>query len=133
LNRAFLDQQPTPITAMMLAGTTMLAVLVCAWSSYFLYMRDPAWSSASAASASPLSPSRFIDYYMWLTLDFVPGVKVWETFHVAEPITYSRMAAGLPVFAFRIIIAWRVLVAFNRWLSPETDAATRHSGAEASV
>jgi hypothetical protein len=56
-----------------------------------------------------------------------------ETFHVAAPITYSRMAAGLPAFAFRIIIAWRVLTALNRWLSPGTDVAARHSGAPASV
>jgi len=89
----------------------VVACVVCAWVSYTIYQRSD-WRYHVPAETSL---GTFVDFYVWLFIDLIPGFDVWKTLDVQPKIASVGIVAGIPVLAFRVFIILCVLASLNRW------------------
>jgi hypothetical protein len=78
----------------------LLAVALCAWVSYVLYLARP----ESYAIPGTSSIATFADFYGWVFLDMLPLLQVSETLRLSPPLEPLTLAARLPVLGFRVLV-----------------------------
>lgn len=88
----------------------LLAAAVCAWISFLLY----SWQIADHQPPAD-SQGDFVNYYIWLFIDMIPGLDAWKTLHILVPIEPKNTVAGLPVVAFRLFVLLAIIRAFKQW------------------
>jgi len=88
------------------------------------------WAAVAPAeysSTRPLSIGVFVDFYTWLLIDALPGIKMWTTFGVEPPVTYTHAFPGFLVLGFRLLITIYLLKSFLEWIK----APSRHVAPDA--
>ncbi|HXG45664.1 MAG TPA: hypothetical protein VNJ71_13010 [Gemmatimonadales bacterium] len=80
--------------------TVLLAVALCAWVSYALYLARP----ESYGIPGSTSIATFADFYGWVFLDMLPLLRVSETLRLTVPLEPLTLAARLPVLGFRVLV-----------------------------
>jgi len=112
LRDAFFTREGTPIVLSMFATLVLLGTAVCSFASYTLWAHGLA---SYASDKSPLNMGVFGDYYLYYFVSMIPGLNVWETLNVASPMRPQGHLAGLPLLAFRLMVALPILQLFNDW------------------
>jgi len=100
----------------LLLSTVLMAIAVFAAVSMLIYQFRP----YSYTGASDISMTSFTDYYGWLTLDAIPGIRFSDTFHVSRPLEHHGLTPAICLLAFRLLVLNTLLSALKEWLrSPE--------------
>lgn len=60
-----------------------------------------------------LSVNKFLDFFMWHFFDAIPLLKINETLHLKEQLTYESPSVGLIVLLFKIGVIIPVIGAFG--------------------
>lgn len=95
----------------------LMGAAVCACVSVLLHSKH--WAIYNATK--DLGIGRFVDYYMWVFIDMIPGIEFWKTLNVHPPIESSNFVAALPVLAFRAFVVYGVLTCFEKWYKSRTE------------
>ena len=96
----------------LLLSTVLLAIAVFAALSILIHHFLP--QSYTGAS---ISMGKLTDYYLWLTLDALPGIRFSDTFHIARPLEHHGWASVACLLAFRLFVLGTLLKALKEWLS----------------
>lgn len=115
------ENLPVSVVIGMFVTTTLIAVAVFSAFSAGIYYWDP----TSYRGATAVTIGMFADFYLWVLLDTLPGVKLWETFQVAPPLEYRGFWPACSLLVFRTIIVLQLFAAFGQWL--RTFGPTRQS------
>lgn len=103
----------------LLLSTVLLAIVVFAAFSTLIYQFSP----QSYSGRSVISMGTLTDYYGWVTLDAIPGIRFSDTFHVARPLEHHGLVAASCLLIFRLLVLGTLLKALKEWLTPAATAA----------
>ena len=109
------------VAGILALGLLTLAV-VGAWISYMLHVKGLAVYTVPA----DYSVGTFVDQYLYVFLDLLPGIEVWKTLSVKPRIEPKDAAAGLPILGFKIFVVWLFLDAFRSWRKASVASSARH-------
>jgi hypothetical protein len=105
------SEHPARIMLSMFLAIVLVGAAVCAQTSYLFHSKQ--WATYTAVK--DLQLGRFVDYYMWVFIDMIPGIDAWKTLHIHPPLEPVDFVAGLPVLLFRIFVVYGVLICFDKW------------------
>ena len=112
--------------AALLLSTVLLAIAVFSAISMLIYQfRPDAYTGASA-----ISMGTFTDYYAWLTLDALPGIRFSDTFHVLRPLEHHGVGPAVCLLAFQLLVLGTLLAALKEWMHSPTAAAGKTAAAQ---
>jgi len=118
LNARLYSQFAWRVVVSIFLTATLLAVAIFSAVSFIVYQRIP----DSYTAGSEITVEKFTDFYLWILVDSLPGLKIWQTFNVSPPMTYEGFVPALCVFVFRVFIVLRLIKAFGAWFKHETPA-----------
>jgi hypothetical protein len=103
----------------LLLTTLLLAIVVFAAVSLLINQVNPRSFTATA----PISMGTLTDFYFWVTLDSLPGVRFSETFRVPSPLEHHGPAASICLLTFRLLVLGTLLKALKDWMTSPTAEA----------
>ncbi len=68
-------------------------------------------------STDGITPGSLSNSYLWYFVDTIPGLEIWSTFNVDNPVKTDGFLAQLLVFIFRLSIIIPSVMLFKEWLS----------------
>ena len=89
------------------------AIAVAAAAS--LLLARTSWAVYEPAAQPGQEYATFANYYVWVLLDMLPGMKVPELLALDAPLVPRNAAAGVPVIAFRTFVLFGLLAALKDW------------------
>jgi hypothetical protein len=102
---------PVRLAVMNLLGAVLIGAVIAGWISFML--SSGGLAKYQATSIATLSD--FIMFYIWVSLDIIPTLKIVETLSFNAPLKPGNLIAGIPVVAFKILVAFGVLNSFKKW------------------
>jgi len=88
----------------------MIALMFFSALTYILVERGVLKFCQTAGTT--VSQSTIADFYLWHFLDAVPLLKVNETFHWKEPLTYDSGGTAFVLLLFKLVVIGPVIAAF---------------------
>lgn len=110
-------------------GSRIFGLLVLLGAAVFgslsLLLAKLGWATYATERVALAS---FNEYYIWVFLDLLPGLKVTQTLGVSPPVKPEGAVAGLPVVAFRAFVVYGLLKALRYWWANRKDPAKGELG-----
>lgn len=101
-----------PMAGAMLLLTTSFAVVVFAAISTLIYQWDPTTYTA----AIEINNGTFTNFYLWHTIDALPGLDLWDTYGAGvPPVRQHGLVAGTTLLCFRALVLSILITAVKDW------------------
>lgn len=113
LNEKFYRKFEPAVVLSMLATLVGLGAATCGAFSYILHVKE--WGGYEISPQLTQTVADFGLHYMWLLLDMIPGLDIWESIPVAAPLKPKNALAGVPILAFRLAVVIPILTTFAHW------------------
>jgi hypothetical protein len=94
-----------------LALGLLTTMVVSAWASFAIQTSG----IGSYAVPDGYSPSTFVDFYMYVFADILPGMEPLRTLRIAVAVEPQDWVAGLPVLGFKLYVLWLFVGAYRSW------------------
>jgi hypothetical protein len=108
---------------------TLTAICVFSSASWLLYSVYPdSFSPNPESSYKVVDAGTLADFYVYLFIDALPGLKLWDTFHVHPPMNYNGLLPAAFIFMFRTFVVVRIVSALKDWIGVTLNAR-QQSGA----
>jgi len=90
----------------------LLMIAILFFSSVTYVLVDHGVLKLNGSNGNKISPEAVRDFYSWHFLQAVPVLKVNETLHWKEPLTYDSGWVGLLLVVFQLLVIVPVIAAF---------------------
>jgi hypothetical protein len=110
------EKQPKRVILGILLVLMFLAIAVFSALSFLLWK----WHPESYAGTTIYTPGKFADFYFWLLVDELPGLKIPATYGIPAPLSTASVLAATLVLAFRLFVIVRLLDAGRIWFRLRT-------------
>lgn len=104
--------QPTRLVLSLFAIVVMISLAGFSCLSYALY----GMGLAQYTSNKPIHPGTLADHYVWHLIDMIPGLKVWSTLKIDDPMQSTGLGAGIPLILFRLFVIVPFIALVKKWL-----------------
>ena len=92
----------------------LLLVAAAVFGTVSLVLATVGWATYKPEGASFFE---FTMYYIWTSVDVLPGLELSETLGLKLPVEPEGTIAGLPVVTFRALLIFWILASLKMWWS----------------
>lgn len=91
----------------------IIVALVAGFSSLSYSLSEFGW--VRYVSDKPITPGGMGDHYLWNLINIIPGLEVWKTLKVDDPLQISGWWSGILLLCFKVIIIIPFIALVKKW------------------
>jgi hypothetical protein len=117
-----------PVTIGIFLTAAVFAISAFAAMSTLIYTYYPdAYWRGEAFENKEINVGRFADFYSYILLDAIPGVKLFDTLQIPAPVSYRGwLPAGL-LLVFRVAVVVALIDALKDWVRGTSDGSSHQA------